>query len=86
MTELDWTNNELRAFLTALRATGIFSFGEERLDHDGFRRPALRRIVPEIRRRVLAEVGAPIDRQRAAAVVPEVVKDRAWDAEHTWLR
>lgn len=85
MPEIDWTNDELRTFLTALRAAGIFSLGEEDLDHDGFRRQALRRIVPEIRRRVLAEVGAPIDPHGAAAVVLEVVKDTAWDAEHTWL-
>lgn len=85
MPEIDWTNDELRTFLTALRASGIFNVGEEDLDRDGFRRQALRRIVPEIRRRVLAEVGAPIDPHGAAAVVLEVVKDTAWDAEHTWL-
>lgn len=85
MPEIDWTNDELRTFLTAVRAGGIFSVGEEDLDRDGFRRQALRRIVPEIRRRVLAEVGAPIDPHGAAAVVLEVVKDTVWEAEHTWL-
>lgn len=85
MPETDWTNDELRTFLTALRATGIFGSGEEDLDRDGFRCQALRRIVPDVQRRVLAEVGAVVDPRGVAAVVLEVVKDTAWDAEHTWL-
>lgn len=85
MPEIDWTNDELRAFFAAFRPASIFGDDDEELDRDGFRRQALRRIVPEIRRRVLAEVGAPIDPNGAATVVLEVVRDTAWDAEHTWL-
>ncbi|MEJ1089057.1 hypothetical protein WDU99_12110 [Microbacterium sp. Mu-80] len=85
MPETDWTNDELRTFLTALRAGGIFNVGEENLDRDGFRRQALRRIVPEVQRGVLAEVGAVVDPRGVAAVALEVVKDTAWDPEHTWL-
>lgn len=85
MPEIDWTNDELRTFLTALRASGIFGTAEEEPDDDGFRRQALRRIVPDIRRRVLADVGASIDPVGTAAVALELVNDTVWDAEHTWL-
>ncbi|WP_309129749.1 hypothetical protein [Microbacterium sp.] len=85
MPEIDWTNDELRAFLTALRNAGIFGIGEEDLDREGFRRQALRRIVPGVQRRVLAQVGAVVDPLGVAAVALEVVNDTAWEPEHTWL-
>lgn len=85
MPETDWSDEELRTFLTAVRAMGIFGVGDEELDNDGFRRQALRRIVPLVRGRVLAEVGAVVDPQGVAAVALEVVKDSVWDPEHTWL-
>ncbi|UNK70678.1 hypothetical protein [Microbacterium sp. H1-D42] len=87
MPEIDWTNDELRTFLTALRSGDVFTRGVDADDdyRTCFLAQARRRIVPEIRTRVLAEVGATLDPNGVAAIVLEVLEDNTWGAERTWL-
>jgi hypothetical protein len=87
MPEIDWSNDQLRTFLTALRSGDAFNRGADvdQDERDRFLAQAQRRIVPEIRARVLAEVGATLDPRGVAAIVLEVLEDNTWGAERTWL-
>lgn len=87
MPECFWSNDELRSFLIALRSGGIFDSGRDVDDaqRERFRAQAASRIVPEVERRVLAEVGAVIDPQGIAAVALEVVEEQNYGPKHTWL-
>lgn len=87
MSEADWSNDELRAFFSALRAGGLFDRGAAVDDEwrAAFRRQATRRVVPAVERRLLAEVGAMLDAPGIAHVALEVAEDAAWGAEHAWL-
>lgn len=87
MPENHWSDDELRTFLTDIRSGGFFGSGA-RVDDDArvrFRAEAMRRIVPAVQRRVLAEVGATLDARGVAAVTFEVLEDSSWGAEHVWL-
>ncbi|WP_309064913.1 hypothetical protein [Microbacterium sp.] len=86
MPEHIWSNDELRNFLSSLRAGGLF--GGREVDDDArerFREQALRRVAPEVERRLLADIGTVLDPQGIAAVALEVVEDHAWGARHTWM-
>ncbi|MGN7977904.1 hypothetical protein ACTJJ4_10045 [Microbacterium sp. 22195] len=87
MPEIDWSNDQLRTFLTSLRSGGVFDRGVDvdQDERDRFLAQAQRRIVPDIRARVLAEVGATLDPRGVAAIVLEVLEDNTWGAERTWL-
>jgi len=87
MPEIDWSNDQLRTFLTALRSGDAFNRGVDvdQDERDRFLAQVRRRIVPEIRARVLAEVGATLDPCGVAAIVLEVLEDNTWGAERTWL-
>ncbi|MDQ4215091.1 hypothetical protein [Microbacterium capsulatum] len=87
MPERAWSNDQLRTFLIALRSGGIFDAGRDVDDADRvhFRREAANRIVPEVVRRVLADVGAVIDPRGVAAVALEILEEEAYGAKHTWL-
>ncbi|HWU29913.1 MAG TPA: hypothetical protein VN041_12605 [Microbacterium sp.] len=90
MPEIDWSNDQLRTFLTALRSGDAFNRGVDvdQDERDRFLAQVRRRIVPEIRARVLAEVGATLDPRGVAAIVLEVLEvleDNTWGAERTWL-
>lgn len=87
MPERLWNNDELRSFLIALRSGGIFDSGRDVDDaqRELFRAQAASRIVPEVERRVLADVGAVIDPRGIAAVALEVVEEENYGPKHTWL-
>ncbi|WP_336644843.1 hypothetical protein [Microbacterium sp. USHLN186] len=87
MSEADWSNDQLRTFFSALRSGGLFDRGASVDDEwrAAFRRQAMRRIVPAVERRLLAEVGAMLDAPGIAHVALEVAEDLAWGAEHAWL-
>ncbi|MGQ7312854.1 hypothetical protein ACUOFU_14190 [Microbacterium arabinogalactanolyticum] len=87
MPEIDWSNDQLRTFLTVLRSGDAFNRGVDvdQDERDRFLAQVQRRIVPEIRARVLAEVGATLDPCGVAAIVLEVLEDNTWGAERTWL-
>lgn len=87
MPERFWSNDELRTFLTALRSGGVFDRGAavDDVTREAFRSQAMQRIVPDVTRRVLADVGAAIDPRGAAAIAIEVAEDTTWGARHTWL-
>lgn len=87
MSEADWSNDELRTFFSALRSGGLFDRGAAVDDEwrAAFRRQAMRRVVPAVERRLLAEVGAMLDAPGIAHVALEVAEDAAWGAEHAWL-
>lgn len=87
MSEADWSNDELRTFFSALRSGGLFDRGAA-ADEEwraAFHHQAMRRIVPAVERRLLAEVGAMLDAPGIAHVALEVAEDAAWGAEHAWL-
>lgn len=85
MPEHTWSNDELRIFFTALRSGSIFDRGADVDDvtREAFRAQAMRRIVPEVERRVLAEVGAVFDPHGVAAVAVEVAEETTWGSRHT---
>lgn len=87
MPEHIWSNEELRNFLSSLRACDPFGSGSE-VDEDArerFRDQALRRVSPEVERRLLADIGAVLDPRGIASVALEVIEDHAWGARHTWM-
>lgn len=87
MPEHTWSNDELRTFFTALRSGSIFAPSADVDDatRETFRAQAMRRLVPEVERRVLAEIGAVVDPRGVAAVAIEVAEDTTWGSRHTWL-
>lgn len=87
MPERLWSNDELRRFLIALRSGGIFDSGRDVDDEQRqrFRAQAAARIVPEVERRVLADVGALIDPRGIAVVALEVLEEENYGAKRTWL-
>lgn len=87
MHESLWSNDELRTFLTALRDSSCFTPGTEvdDVDRGRFLRQAMLRVVPEVERRLLADVGATVDSRGIAAVTLELVEDGMWGRRHTWL-
>lgn len=87
MPESNWSDDALRKFLTDIRSGGFFGPrpGIDDTARERFRAEAMRRIVPVVQRRVLAEVGATLDARGVAAVTFEVLEDSSWGAEHVWL-
>lgn len=59
MPETNWSDDALRKFLTDIRSGGFFGPdpGIDDTARERFRAEAMRRIVPVVQRRVLAEVG-----------------------------
>lgn len=85
MHEALWSDDELRTFITTLRGGGLFAPEVDSTERDRFVAQARLRIVPEVQRRVLAEVGAATDASGVAHVAFEVLERETWGKRHTWL-
>lgn len=84
MHESLWSDDELRAYIAALRDGGFFSTPDE-VDRERFIRQARHRLVPEVQQRLLAEVGAVTDPSGVARIAFEVLEEETWGKRHTWL-
>ncbi|WP_347978224.1 hypothetical protein [Microbacterium sp. ProA8] len=84
MHESLWSAQRFREFLTLLRGR---TFGPpiEDEERDEFLRQARVRIVPDVQRRVLAEVGSTVDGDGVAVVAFELLEDCTSDSRRTWL-
>ena len=85
MPESLWSDAQLRTFLSSLRAGGIFAPDVDVFERAEFIRQAGLRIVPEVRRRVLAEVGATVDAHGVALIAYQVLEDAKWSKQATWM-
>ena len=85
MNESLWSDDEFRAFFSDLRGEGLFSSGADDCDRDGFRAQALLRVAPEVQRRVLADIGIPIDASGIAATALDVLEGERWGKRRTWI-
>ncbi|AYG04200.1 hypothetical protein D7I44_12105 [Gryllotalpicola protaetiae] len=84
MNDSSWSDRALRDFITRIRDLDFgMHLGED--ERDGFIRQAEVRLVPEVRRRVLAEIGATIDAHGVASVAFETLEQETWGKRHTWL-
>jgi hypothetical protein len=79
-----WSAPRFREFLTLLRG-GMFGPPIEEEEREAFLQQARLRIVPDVRRRVLADVGATVDADGVAVVAFELLEDSALDSRRTWL-
>jgi len=79
-----WSAQRFREFLTLLRG-GAFAPPIDDEERDQFLRQARVRIVPDVQRRLLAEIGAPVDGDGLAVIAFELLEDSAWDSRRTWL-
>jgi hypothetical protein len=84
MHESLWSAQRFRDFLTLLRG-GMFAPPIEDEERDAFLHQARVRIVPDVQRRVLADVGATVDLDGLAVVAFEMLEDCAFDSRRTWL-
>src|SRR5690349_2463646 len=80
-----WSDDEFRSFLSAVRAGGFFSAGADETDREGFIRQARLRVVPDVQRRVLADVGAMTDAEGVARATLEILEEELWGKRRTWI-
>ncbi|MFB7894308.1 hypothetical protein ACFC1I_19055 [Microbacterium sp. NPDC056044] len=85
MHESLWSARRFREFLTLLRGGGMFAPPIDDEERDAFLRQARVRIVPDVQRRVLADVGATVDPDGIAVIAFEMLEDCAFDSRRTWL-
>jgi len=79
-----WSDQRFREFLTLLRG-GMFAPPIDDDVRDQFLAQARVRIVPDVQRRVLADIGATVDGDGVAMIAFELLEDCAWDSRRTWL-
>lgn len=80
-----WSDDQFRSFMTALRDSGFPSL-EVGVDvRDGFLAEARTRLVPQVQRRILAEVGVTTAAAGVALVAFEILERETWGKRHTWL-
>lgn len=84
MHESHWSAQRFREFLTLLRG-GMLAVPIDDEEREQFLRQARVRIVPDVQRRILAEVGSLVDGDGVAVVAYELLEDCAWDSRRTWL-
>ena len=84
MHESLWSAQRFREFLTLLRG-GVFGPPIPDEERDDFLRQAQVRIVADVQRRVLADVGSLVDGEGVALVAYELLEDCASDSRRTWL-
>lgn len=84
MTDSLWSAQRFREFLTLLRG-GMLAPPIDDEERESFLQQARVRIVPDVRRRVLADVGATVDADGVAVVAFELLEDAAFDSRRTWL-
>jgi hypothetical protein len=84
MNDAMWSDRMLRDFITRLRDRDFDAVADDG-EREDFLREAQLRLVPEVRRRILAEVGATVDSRGVAAVAFEVLEQESWGRRHTWL-
>lgn len=80
-----WSDDEFRSFLSALRGGDLFTPGVDGADRDAFVRQARRRVAPEVQRRVLADIGVPLEASGIAATALDVLEDELWGKRRAWL-
>ena len=85
MAESLWSDAQLRTFLSSIRAGGIFGSDVDETERAEFLRQATVRVVPDVQRRMLAEVGATVDTQGVAIVAFEVLEEARWSKRATWM-
>lgn len=83
MHESLWSAQRFREFLTLLRG-GMLAPPIEDDERHEFLEQARERVVPEVKRRVLAEVGASVDGDGIALIAFELLEACAWDSRRTW--
>ena len=79
-----WSDQRFREFLTLLRG-GMFAPPIDDDVRDQFLAQARVRIVPDVQRRVLADIGATVDGDGVAMIAFELLEGCAWDSRRTWL-
>jgi hypothetical protein len=84
MHESLWSAQRFREFLTLLRG-GVFGQPIADEERDEFLSQARVRIVPDVQRRVLADVGSLVDGEGVAVVALELLEDCDFDSRRTWL-
>jgi hypothetical protein len=84
MHETLWNDDEFRTFLSTLRTGGIFGNDVDDTERWEFIRQARLRIVPEVQRRLLADVGVPVDPYGVAIIAFEALEE-SWGKRRTWL-
>ena len=84
MTTDFWSDEQLRSFINSVRDRSYGSEAEAE-DRATFMRQAEVRIVPAVRSRVLAEVGAVTSPDGVASVAYDVLTDEAWSKRRSWL-
>jgi len=84
MHESLWSAQRFREFLTLLRG-GLFGPPIADEERDDFLRQAQVRIVADVQRRVLADVGSLVDGEGVALVAYELLEDCDFDSRRTWL-
>jgi hypothetical protein len=82
--EYMWSDRRFREFLTQMRG-GMFAPPIDDEEREEFLQQAEMRLVPEVQRRLLAEVGATVDAYGVAVIAFEVIEDSAWDSRRPWL-
>ncbi|MFE5410208.1 hypothetical protein [Microbacterium sp. NPDC056569] len=84
MHESLWSAQRFREFLTLLRG-GMLAAPIDDEERDEFLAQARVRVVPDVQRRLLAEIGSTVDGDGLAVIAFELLEDCAWDNRRTWL-
>lgn len=84
MHDASWTDDEFRAFITTLHSGGLLGPEPDAYERARFLREASVRLVPDVQRRVLADVGVTISPAGVASVAYDVLEG-VWGKRRTWL-
>ncbi len=82
--ESSWSDDRLRAFLTAVYTAGSVRYVSTD-ERDAFILEARRRIAPAVGRRLLAELGVTSDPDGIARIAFEIIGEGVGRSRGTWL-